>query len=579
MRAAGADLTIAISPLGLIELSDEEFEVHGPRMIRYAHNMALYLGHHWGYRRVAGEPQITFNYSRCFSDWLTTFTFGKGVQFSCDQEFQHIIPALLDRVWTRDNEKKKTLWEMGQMGSVCGDCFVKVAYDPAYQDSSGMAHPGKVRILPINPSFAFPEWHPHDRDRLIRFKLKYRFWTTSAEGTRQVMTYVEILTDDVIEEYINDELIDRRPNPLGVIPIVHIANLPTPSSPWGLADIQDVNPLNLEYNEKATEISDIVNYYTAPVTVITGAKAGNLERGPNKIWSINQKDARIENLEGGQEGIAAALEYLSTIKRAMHEMAGVPETAFGQDQEISNTSGVALAIQYMPAMQKYAVKIMQYEEGIKKINRLALKTLFLFEPDSVLYNPNTSGIMLQGQPPVIDPADPAVYDIDLIWPPPLPVDNLILLNEIMVKMQLGLESKKGALRDLNEQFPDEKLQELFEEKVVDAKQDGAMDILKHHIAAAIIQLTGTIPDGVEMVPPPPAPPASGSSSSSGGGRGGNNNPQGSNQLPSTSLPTLPGLSDISGITNDAGKQMMADLVTQAYGTKLPQRRDADADNG
>jgi hypothetical protein len=29
-RAASSDLTIAISPLGLVELADEEFEVHGP---------------------------------------------------------------------------------------------------------------------------------------------------------------------------------------------------------------------------------------------------------------------------------------------------------------------------------------------------------------------------------------------------------------------------------------------------------------------------------------------------------------------------------------------------------------------
>lgn len=42
MRAAGSDLTIAISPLGLIELSDEEFEVHGPRLTRYAQNWAFY---------------------------------------------------------------------------------------------------------------------------------------------------------------------------------------------------------------------------------------------------------------------------------------------------------------------------------------------------------------------------------------------------------------------------------------------------------------------------------------------------------------------------------------------------------
>lgn len=37
-RAASGDLTIAISPLGLVELADEEFEVHGPRLQRYATN-------------------------------------------------------------------------------------------------------------------------------------------------------------------------------------------------------------------------------------------------------------------------------------------------------------------------------------------------------------------------------------------------------------------------------------------------------------------------------------------------------------------------------------------------------------
>ena len=91
---------------------------------------------------------------------------------------------------------------------------------------------GKVRILPLNPAFCFPEFHPHDRTRLLRFKQKYRFWGTSLEGTRQVFTYTEILTDDIIEEYINDELIDSRPNPLGIIPVVHIPNVPVSGSPW-----------------------------------------------------------------------------------------------------------------------------------------------------------------------------------------------------------------------------------------------------------------------------------------------------------------------------------------------------------
>ena len=205
MRAAGSDLTISVSPLGLIELADEEFEVHGPRLTRYANAAAFYLGHHWAFRRPPGEPQVTANYVAAMSDFLTTFTFGKGINFAVDPEFQHITPALLDRIWSQDNDKEQTLWALGNSGGIYGDVFTKIAYEPAWVDGAGMSHPGRVRILPINPSFAFPEWHPHDKDRLIRFKLKYRFWTTSPEGTRAVCTYVEIITDDYIEEYVNDQ--------------------------------------------------------------------------------------------------------------------------------------------------------------------------------------------------------------------------------------------------------------------------------------------------------------------------------------------------------------------------------------
>ena len=460
MRAAGSDLTIAISPLGLIELSDEEFEVHGPRLTRYAQNWAFYLGHHWAYRRQVGEPQLVFNYTAAMSDYLTNFTFGKPVQFHSDKRVAHIVPALIDRILSRDNNKEQLFWLVGNLGSVSGDAFVKIAYDPGYEDPAGNVHRGRVRLLAINPAFSFPEWAPHDQDRLIRFKLKYRFWATAPEGTRQVYTYTEILTDDVIEEYVNDQLISQRPNPLGEIPIVHIANKPAASSPWGLADIQNIITLNREYNEKATEISDIINYHTEPVTVITGAKSSSLERGANKIWGILQPDAKVYNLEAGEEGLPPALEFLEMIKRAMHEMMGVPETALGQAQPISNTSGVALAIQFMPLMQAWTLKTNQYGAGWKQIMYFALRTLFLEEPETALFSPDTDGLVEdpEVQLPMLDPADPVTYDLDIVWPPPLPVDIVIKLNEIMMKMQLGLESKRGALLDLGEQFPDEKRQ-------------------------------------------------------------------------------------------------------------------------
>lgn len=446
---------------------------------------------------------------------------------------------------------------MGENGSVAGDCFVKIAYEAPWVDPAGNEHPGRVRILPLNAAQCFPEYHPHDRDRLLRFKLKYKFYGTSLEGTRNVFTYTEIITEEYIEEYVNDELLDARENPLGMIPIVHIRNISVSGSPWGLSDIVDIIPLNREFNEKATEVSDIINYCAAPVTIITGAKATNLERGGGgkKVWGGLPKDANVFNLENGVD-LAGPLAYLDLIKRSMHELTGVPETALGQMQPASNTSGVALAIMYQPIMSRYALKQTNYSIGLRMINELILRTLFLYEPETLAYNPDTDGIRTSDdQPPTLDPADPAVYDITCDWPPPLPVDALVKLNEIQVKLSLGLESKRGALRDLGEVYPEVKMQEIYDERLTETKEDGALEYIRAQINSAILQATGVPPEGVDA----PKPASAEGSASEGADAG-----------------PLPGLPGIKAGTDS--QSMLNELVTLSKGTKLAQRRNPDKDS-
>lgn len=552
-RASQSDLAISISPLGLVELSDEEFEVHGPRLNRYAHSWAFYLGHHWGYRREAGEPLITFNFVKAFSDYITNFCFGRGVRFKTPKQTEAIVPGILHRVWEIDNNRQKVLWSMGQVGGVSGDCFVKVAYEDPYVDPAGRLHSGRVRIIPLNPSFCFPEFHPHDRSRLLRFKLKYRFWGTADDGTRQVFTYTEIMTDETIEEYINDELMgEPRPNMLGTIPVVHIANVPVEGSPWGLSDVQDITNLNREFNEKATELSDIINYHAAPVTVITGAKANQLEKGPKKVWGGLPKDANVFNLDM-TSNFSGPLAYLEMLKSGMHEMTGVPHGALGEKQQISNTSGVALAITFQPLMNRANMKFMQYGFGLERINELVLLTLAVKEPQSFVFNPGTESDLKPGQLPQLDPHDPITYQTTTDFPPPLPTDVLIKLNEIEGKMQMGLESKRGALRELGEEFPDEKMAEIFEELREDLMEQGALDYLNGMIQMSNMAALGISPedgDGGE---------GGGDVKSAGGpgvtqANGDSSKPLGEPQLP-------PGMEEI-----------MNSIVTSAYGTKLAQRR-------
>ena len=563
-RASSSDLTISISPLGLVELADEEFEVHGPRLNRYSLNWAMYLGHHWGYRREQGEMQISVNYYRAFIDYLNRFTFGNGVHFRSPKLTEGIVPDRLERVWEVDNDKQRVLMEMAQTGAITGDAFVKVAYEEAWVDTIGRAHPGRVRIMPLNPAFCFPEFHPHDRGRLLRFKQKYRFWGTSLEGTRQVFTYTEILTDDIIEEYINDELIDSRPNPMGMIPVVHIPNIPVSGSPWGLSDAHDIITINRSYNEISTDIADIINYHAAPVTVIVGAKASNLEKGAKKVWGGLPKDAQVFNLEGGGAGIQGALQYLEQLKRSMHELMNIPESALGQSQPISNTSGVALAIQFQPLMNRWTQKSAQYGKGLEQINELVMLTLATKEPETLIYNPDVDGALAEGQATQLDPNDPITYLTFTHFPPPLPLDKIVLLNELQQKMAMGLESKEGALRALGEQFPNEKLEEIRAELRDEAEAEGALNLIRVQVQKQIMDMTGMMagPDGTAT---PVDPMMMGDGDVLGDGTMGP--PEGID----------PGAQQAEDENLAAAAQIRETLLTEAYGENPPVRRTVDKD--
>jgi hypothetical protein len=199
---------------------------------------------------------------------------------------------------------------------------------------------------------------------------------------------------------------------------------------------------------------------------------------------------------------AGIMGYMEMLKQAMHEMTGVPAQALGQMQPISNTSGTALSVQYQPLMQKYMLKKIQYSRLFKRINELIILHAAVKEPQSLQYNPFVATVPLRpGQYEVIDPADPASYQTTVHWPEPLPVDTLIKINEIQARMAMGLESKRGALRDMGEMFPEQKMAEINDEMIEDMKEQAAMNLIQAQAAQFIIQATGMTQDGQPLILP------------------------------------------------------------------------------
>ena len=416
---------------------------HSDRLKRYREFMRFYRGSHWNHTRDINEPLVTINYCRRFVDASVNFMMKGGFSVSIpddpatpskEDEDREFVRLMLERTWEM-NRKEMIAFEMAQMGSITGDVFLRVSWE----DSDLIEAPyARVDVLPsqyVFPSFGGP--HGVDRKKvnsvLVLFpkfkngdsKYQSRFGDLKS---KDVVWYGERWFVDKVIEYHPNGIEKERPNPLGEIPIVHIANYPIAGEFYGRSDLSDIISLQREFNEKSTDISDVINYHGSPVTIVKGAKLTQLERGANRIWGLPE-NASVENLALSGE-LSASLEYLQIIKKAMHEVGGVPEIALSSNVNNRET-GASVSMRYMPMLESRKVKIQSYGLGIRLVNRLFMKITALADP--------TFGRLFDKLNKMNK------YRNEVLFPSPLPRDESIELDRAMKRLDLGLTSKRHEM--------------------------------------------------------------------------------------------------------------------------------------
>lgn len=412
------------------------------RLIEIREYWDFYEGYHWEGIEDFDKPQITKNYCRPFVDKFVAFEFGLGfiVKSLCDiNQEEQPITNFLNNVWD-DNNKNKFAIELGQVKSITGDGWISVKYE----DPKDLIDPfkdyekGRIRLTVLPTEIVFPEYDQHDKDKILKLTLAYPIERESnVSGIfrktkfKQIL-YRQVWTIDTIEEYHGHELISSIPNPYGIIPFVHIPNTPVVGRTKGISDLADLVSLNTELNLKTSDVSEILDYHASPVTVVYGAKISSLEKGANKMWGGLPKDARIQNLSLDSD-LQASVTYIDGLKTAMHEVGRVPEGALGGSQAISNTSGVALHFVNLPLIEKTRTKRLSSIEGLIKVNKLIL---LLGLHHNMITRPEGAKDF---------------FKTDVDFPDTLPKDELILLQQLQMEMQLGLESRRGAMKKLGKE--------------------------------------------------------------------------------------------------------------------------------
>jgi len=473
---------IAGTPFGskdaqVYQLAHDVEVAHSKRMNEYRKLWRFYKGDQWDWTRDQNEPFVTVNYCRAFVDAHVNFLFKHG--FRCtvpddpstpqrEDEDREFIRHMLDETWRR-NRLQSLCFEMGQMGSVTGDLFLRVSWE----ENDMLEEPyARVDVLPsqyVFPDFGGPRGV--DRKKVNSILVLYPHYATGTdkgyERRRGATEFVSLnrgkkldirlyaerwYPDKCVKMYDDGRPDETIPNPLGEIPIVHIPNYPVASEYYGKSDLMDILALQQEYNEKSTDVSDVINYHGSPVTIVTGAKLSNLERGASRMWGLPE-GASVTNLALSGE-LGSSLKYLENVKKSMHELAGIPLGLLGAFQESgSGMSGSALAMRYLPLIERRNVKIQTYGLGLRLVNRLILKITSLKDGKF-------------GK--ALSKLDGNKYRNDIVFPDPLPRDETMELDRAAKRLQLGLSTKRMELEKMG-------LSQSEIDKVMDDFKDETME--------------------------------------------------------------------------------------------------------
>ena len=475
--------------IGILSKSGNLTNEEVVRLERIREAWNFYEGYHWEGIDDEDSPQVSFNYCMAFVNKYVSFEVGDGIQIetsegrvnisitngdtkidtTSDVDGDGVITKgelngvhlkektqfdFLEQVW-KDNDRDTFIEEMGQTKSITGEAWVKVQYEsPEDLEDPFEKYPnGRIRLTCVPTQYVFPEFDQHDTKRLNSLLIMYPIERREETGilfnrTRiKTIVYKEYWTRDTITVFEDGDEIDKMDNPYGFIPFVQIKNLSISGRTRGLSDLDDLIPLNIEYNMKKSDCSEIIDYHSAPITLVYGARIGNLEKGANKVWGGLPKDSKVENLSLTGD-LLASNNYISDLKTSMCEIGAIPEPTLGGATAISNTSGVALHYMNAPLIDKTKIKRNLTKAGIEKVNEYIL-FIALFHG-------------LINKPQEVSMSEFVKNTVTI--PDTLPKDTLLELQQIQQEMTMGIECRHGAMKRLGREDIQNKLDEIDKER-------------------------------------------------------------------------------------------------------------------
>jgi len=411
------------------------------RLASYRANLDFYRGSQW--QQTSRHRQLVFNYAKVSIDKVTSFLM-QGLGFACypseetDELKARVRKAeqLLRQVYEQNNLQQLD-YETEIDTAILGDGCYKVIWDTDEK---------RIRITAPDVSGIYAWWLGDDTSRVWRVASRYTLtqdeiavlYGRSIE--KKTATITELWTAKDFELYLDNDLIESKPNPYGFIPFVIFPNVKQPKHFWGESDIPVLVQPQRELNRALSQLSRILELSGNPIAILENvASAEDIKVQPGALWTIPE-DAKaylLDLLQGG--GVRLHVDYIDLLYRSLHDISELPRAAWGGAER--ELSGSALRIELGSLIQKVIRKRTIRTNVYHQRNDMILKL------GEMYMHENFEGVSHR-----------------VVWGQVLPqdVDRQAQTEQLLV--QTGVHSRRTAMDEMGIQDPDEEFNKWLEER-------------------------------------------------------------------------------------------------------------------
>jgi len=417
------------------------------RLKAYRDNLDFYQGSQWLEPQRRRERRLTFNYAKTITDKSASYVMN-GLSFAVDPadgsqeavEAARRTEAVLRDVYEANNLEQLD-FDTEVDCSVLGDAAYKVTWDP-------LEH--RVRVSAPDVQGLYVWWLGDDVTRVWRVASRYQLSAEEVQmlhgihppqaDRRHESTVVEVWTEGEFELWLDNALLEARPNPYGFIPFVIVPNLREPKKFWGASDIPAIRESVRELNRAMSQLSMILELSGNPIAVLENVtEAQDIAVQPGAVWELPEKARAylLDLLQGG--GVRLHADYIDLVYRTLHDLGESPRTAFGENRQ--GLSGVALQMEMDPLLKKAQRKRLIRSAAYKRRNEMILR--ILEQQTGEAYAP---------------------YRSRVVWGPLLPQDRSRLAEDEARLVEAGIHSRRRAADELGVADPETEFARWLEEE-------------------------------------------------------------------------------------------------------------------